>query len=1480
MRIETGTPKSSMKLDETPLDPSVSHLLPLEDYLHGILNVPSQLVRYAITSVTSGHYEVPQLVLRYLLSLDTGFRLLPLKNDSLRKRCDSIKYDVKKAEDIVYDLSILGANDQVTATSLESRPNVTVGITASGSQSGVSIHVSLDQSGTTFGHFAAPAVTNTANQSSSSSSAVSSGVSSPLLNGNCKKMMLVSQDPSRSSSGSPVLGSPPPPSTTTSTRSSTASTKMAVSSPPPVYVVFDNLTWQSRCTRCSSSRQRCRCGSNPSTGILNRPREERYDLASASVMSSAEESSTALVSALSKPDSKLHIVRDNGHQEPSSISRSRLRRPSPRPSPPPRPPCPPPTADTPEPLSPRYTPNLRRASLGFSPSPPPPPETSTTSSTAAAWSFRPPGTSRTESEVKPETSHHRHSTEPKQESPESPPPSGSTEQTSSTTETRTSGTSSSIATRPRSSRWYHYGMSFRNPRCDVQLPPETSEEDEQLHHEPPPPPCRECHPHERHHDLLMSSQRTITRRANDWFFDSTASSTTASSSSQTTLQLQPYVSIASINGSPALVARRRRTPGSMRWSPSTLRRGTEPLDSTSRFRNTHSPPPLLPFATPAGETQEEATEEANNDRAPSPPRLSPHVEETFPTPSPPPLMPMTVDQTPAEETSVEPSGSQPATATTTERHDEEGGSGSLMSGGLLVEGSSRRTPAATARSEEASGDPAPSSSSGSSGTTGVREQLRVFGLFGGEDSITMAPNDDLAARNNMFGEDDESLFAPEENNPFEEWAPRRSTADVAPRRRDVEDIRRDLEDLVEGESRSFLWGRRTPLLEETPTSNPPSDPRRQRMRHRLSMEEMEQEQEQMEQLLMRSLGGSQQQRRLKRLHSETAPPSSSSSSSTSLSEDMRQLRRTVSMFNNAADAGDPSEWETFTEGADGSNSSNEDQPSSSQRRETPISLRLPLWCRPPEAAADTDEEKARKWRRRRTLLELESERERRDSSLRRSVSRLVNEATTLRRSMSRLVSEAEAEAASRERRSSLPTPTSSATDSSARYETFVDGRLEERMAALRRENRELQESLSSLRASRESTADRALTSPTSRRLTERTRRIAMVVRAIARRRSAARAAQPSSTATATQPERQRHPAGDGRIEGLLARAMQRSPPDDSSRRRPPTTSASSSSHQSEKSVLQRYFEDSLTSGLISGSRQQSRDRMSSSSKAILEAFLTRPKKRWGELAAAESTPASSTAENEEEQERAPPRLSAETDEQSPSAEDVEPPRKRRRLVPASSSGEASSASNPAPEAALGSTLPPSQEEEPGDTNGDLEAPRTLASEPNRSGDVEVFQCEPSTSSGIRAEERLGSYPIHRIPVSFDSDEDDEELDEVSKPSQGGASSQQSEETQEEEQRREKETGPEQMDTSEGMEEAPPAESTPRASTPTSTAATAQAEATAITTQNLSCKSSSDFKGCSRRKPITTFTAKDFQIYTTRESRNSIWVFVRSIRNAV
>lgn len=45
---------------------------------------------------------------RFMADLNAGFKLLNLKNDSLRKRFDGLKYDIKKIEEIVYDISIRG----------------------------------------------------------------------------------------------------------------------------------------------------------------------------------------------------------------------------------------------------------------------------------------------------------------------------------------------------------------------------------------------------------------------------------------------------------------------------------------------------------------------------------------------------------------------------------------------------------------------------------------------------------------------------------------------------------------------------------------------------------------------------------------------------------------------------------------------------------------------------------------------------------------------------------------------------------------------------------------------------------------------------------------------------------------------------------------------------------------------------------------------------------------------------------------------------------------------------------------------------------------------------------------------------------------------------------------------------------------------------------------------------------------------------
>lgn len=82
--------------------------LDLETYLMGLLSMVNELSRFAINSVTLGDYSRVLSLQRFVADLNSGFRLLNLKNDGLRKRFDSLKYDVKKIEEIVYDLSIRG----------------------------------------------------------------------------------------------------------------------------------------------------------------------------------------------------------------------------------------------------------------------------------------------------------------------------------------------------------------------------------------------------------------------------------------------------------------------------------------------------------------------------------------------------------------------------------------------------------------------------------------------------------------------------------------------------------------------------------------------------------------------------------------------------------------------------------------------------------------------------------------------------------------------------------------------------------------------------------------------------------------------------------------------------------------------------------------------------------------------------------------------------------------------------------------------------------------------------------------------------------------------------------------------------------------------------------------------------------------------------------------------------------------------------
>ena len=84
--------------------------LDIEEYLIGLTHLSNELSRLSVNCVTSQDYARPVRIADFINSLNSGFRLLNLKNDNLRKKFDGIKYDLKKVEEVVYDLSIRGLN--------------------------------------------------------------------------------------------------------------------------------------------------------------------------------------------------------------------------------------------------------------------------------------------------------------------------------------------------------------------------------------------------------------------------------------------------------------------------------------------------------------------------------------------------------------------------------------------------------------------------------------------------------------------------------------------------------------------------------------------------------------------------------------------------------------------------------------------------------------------------------------------------------------------------------------------------------------------------------------------------------------------------------------------------------------------------------------------------------------------------------------------------------------------------------------------------------------------------------------------------------------------------------------------------------------------------------------------------------------------------------------------------------------------------
>jgi len=97
--------------------------LAIEEYLHAIISLVEELARLMTNAVTQRDFKRPQLISTFVKDIHAAFQVLNLKNDSLRRRSDGLKYNVKKVEDINYDLIVrnLIPNPADTTTSMDTR---------------------------------------------------------------------------------------------------------------------------------------------------------------------------------------------------------------------------------------------------------------------------------------------------------------------------------------------------------------------------------------------------------------------------------------------------------------------------------------------------------------------------------------------------------------------------------------------------------------------------------------------------------------------------------------------------------------------------------------------------------------------------------------------------------------------------------------------------------------------------------------------------------------------------------------------------------------------------------------------------------------------------------------------------------------------------------------------------------------------------------------------------------------------------------------------------------------------------------------------------------------------------------------------------------------------------------------------------------------------------------------------------------------
>ncbi|AJF61645.1 TPA: hypothetical protein HA239_03860 [Candidatus Woesearchaeota archaeon] len=79
-----------------------------ENYLLGICDLTGELARRAVFSVVKEDFKEVEKIKEFVSRIYEEFLKFELRNSELRKKSDSIKWNLKKIEEILYDLKIRG----------------------------------------------------------------------------------------------------------------------------------------------------------------------------------------------------------------------------------------------------------------------------------------------------------------------------------------------------------------------------------------------------------------------------------------------------------------------------------------------------------------------------------------------------------------------------------------------------------------------------------------------------------------------------------------------------------------------------------------------------------------------------------------------------------------------------------------------------------------------------------------------------------------------------------------------------------------------------------------------------------------------------------------------------------------------------------------------------------------------------------------------------------------------------------------------------------------------------------------------------------------------------------------------------------------------------------------------------------------------------------------------------------------------------